>query len=35
MFRAPELKAKQYVKENVDLWALGMILYYMAVGYLP
>lgn len=35
LFRAPETISKNYINENADLWAFGMILYHMAVGYPP
>mmetsp|Transcript_10320 Transcript_10320/g.8874 ORF Transcript_10320/g.8874 Transcript_10320/m.8874 type:complete len:134 (+) Transcript_10320:435-836(+) len=32
---APEIKAKTYVNEKIDMWALGVMLYKMAVAYKP
>jgi len=34
-YMAPEIKAKAYVNEKIDIWALGIVLYKMAVAYKP
>jgi len=34
-YMAPEIKAKAYVDEKIDMWALGVVLYKMAVAYKP
>jgi calcium/calmodulin-dependent protein kinase I len=34
-YMAPEIKAKTYVDEKIDIWALGVVLYKMAVAYRP
>jgi len=34
-YMAPEIKAKAYVDEKIDIWALGVVLYKMAVAYKP
>ena len=36
IFMAPEIVQQQeYVSGPVDIWALGIILYYMVAGYFP
>jgi len=34
-YMAPEIKSKSYVDEKIDMWALGIVLYKMAVAYKP
>lgn len=34
-YMAPEIKANTYVDEKIDMWALGVVLYKMAVAYKP
>lgn len=32
---APEIKSKSYITTAADMWSVGIILYFMSVGYLP
>jgi len=34
-YMAPEIKSRSNVNEKVDMWALGIVLYKMAVAYKP
>jgi len=34
-YMAPEIKANAYVDDKIDVWALGIVMYKMAVAYKP
>ena len=34
-YQAPEMKEGAYISTAVDIWAFGIVLYEMAVGYHP
>ena len=34
-YQAPEMKTKSWITPAIDIWAYGIVLYEMAVGYKP
>jgi serine/threonine protein kinase len=34
-YMAPEILAKKTYDHNVDIWALGVLIFYLLFGYVP